>query len=174
MSKKVITLVGASSVGKTTVFELIKGRLENYTFRNESTRTVKSYGFKINEDGGDTSQLAIAAIHLESLLQPGNLVLDRCMLDVLVYTRILDTSDEVTHFIEQMYNRTREHYTHMVYFPMEFPPVADGERSVDEKWRQQSDEIFREYLEQDFKGRYLTVTGSPKQRIEQILEFIEE
>ena len=48
---KRIALVGTSSTGKTTVFDLLKTDLLGYVFVNESTRTVKSYGFPINEDG---------------------------------------------------------------------------------------------------------------------------
>ena len=48
---KRVALVGASSTGKTTVYELLKSKLPKYEFINESTRTVASYGFPINELG---------------------------------------------------------------------------------------------------------------------------
>ena len=81
-----IALVGSSSTGKTTVYELLKNKLPKYEFINESTRTVKQYDFAINENGTDTTQLAISSFHLEALLQPYNLVLDRCYMDLVVYT----------------------------------------------------------------------------------------
>ena len=56
---KRIALVGASSTGKTTVYELLKNKLPKYEFVNESTRTVGSYGFPINEEGTDATQLEI-------------------------------------------------------------------------------------------------------------------
>ena len=86
---KRIALVGASSTGKTTVYELLKNKLPKYEFVNESTRTVGSYGFPINEEGTDATQLAISSFHLEALLQPYNLVLDRCYMDVVVYTKFM-------------------------------------------------------------------------------------
>ena len=35
-----VALVGASSTGKTTVYELLKNKLDKYDFINESTRSV--------------------------------------------------------------------------------------------------------------------------------------
>ena len=63
-----IALVGASSTGKTTVFELLKNKLPKYEFVNESTRTIGNYGFPINEQGTDATQLAISSFHLEGPL----------------------------------------------------------------------------------------------------------
>ena len=86
---KRIALVGASSTGKTTVYELLKNKLPKYEFINESTRTVGSYGFPINEGGTSETQLAISSFDLEALLQPFNLVLDRCYMDLLVYSKYM-------------------------------------------------------------------------------------
>ena len=74
-------------------------------------------------------------------------------------------------FIEDTWNRVQEEYTHFIYFPIEFDAVDDGERSVDEGWRQIIDQEFKQQL--DLTGRqYLTVTGSPMQRVNQILKYI--
>ena len=169
---KRIALVGASSTGKTTVYELLKNKLPKYEFVNESTRTVGSYGFPINEKGTDATQLAISCFHLEALLQPYNQVLDRCFMDVVVYTRFMDNASEETwKYIDATWNRIKHEYTHYIYFPIEFDSVDDGVRSIDEEWRQDVDKEFFDNLEQINKP-YLTVTGSPMQRVEQILNFI--
>jgi len=169
---KRIALVGASSTGKTTVYELLKNKLPKYEFVNESTRTVARYGFPINENGTDATQLAISSFHLEALLQPYNLVLDRCYMDVLVYTCFMDNIDRGTHdFIQDTWSRIKGEYTHYIYFPIEFESVDDGVRSVNEDWRKKIDERFRSELEK-VRQPYLTVTGSPMQRVDQILNFI--
>jgi nicotinamide riboside kinase len=169
---KRIALVGASSTGKTTVYELLKNKLPKYEFINESTRTVASYGFPINEYGSDATQLAISSFHLEALLKPYNLVLDRCYMDVLVYTCFMDGIDRGTHdFIQDTWNRIKGEYTHYVYFPIEFESVDDGVRSVNEEWRKKIDERFKSELE-TVRQPYLTITGSPMQRVDQILNFI--
>ena len=169
---KRIALVGASSTGKTTVYELLKNKLPKYEFINESTRTVGSYGFPINESGTSETQLAISSFHLEALLKPGNVVLDRCYMDLLVYSNFMDKiSKEAHNYIEDTWNRVKNEYTHYIYFPIEFKSVDDGVRSVNEEWRVKIDKEFQ-FLLEGVRKPYLTVTGSPLQRVEQILEFI--
>ena len=169
---KRIALVGASSTGKTTVYELLKNKLPKYEFVNESTRTVGSYGFPINEKGTSATQLAISSFHLEALLQPYNLVLDRCYMDLVVYSHFMEGIEEKTlRYIEDTWNRIKGEYTHYVYFPIEFDSVDDGVRSVNEDWREKVDGLFQDVLE-GVRQPYLTITGSPMQRVEQILDFI--
>ena len=170
---KRIALVGASSTGKTTVYELLKNKLPKYEFVNESTRTVGSYGFPINEKGTDATQLAISCFHLEALLQPYNQVLDRCFMDVVVYTRFMDNASEETwKYIDATWNRIKHEYTHYIYFPIEFDSVDDGVRSVNEEWRRKIDNTFQDFLEGVGKP-YLTVTGSPMQRVNQVLKYVQ-
>jgi len=169
---KRVALVGASSTGKTTVYELLKSKLPKYEFINESTRTVNSYGFPINEQGTSETQLAISSFHLEALLKPGNILLDRCYMDLLVYSRFMDKiSVETYNYIEDTWNRIKHEYTHYIYFPIEFNSVDDGVRSVNEEWREKVDKEFQALLE-GVRKPYLTVTGSPLQRVSQILNFI--
>ena len=168
---KRIALVGASSTGKTTVYELLKNKLPKYEFINESTRSVAEYGFPINEFGTDATQLAISSFHLEALLKPGNIILDRGYIDLLVYTNFMDVSDSTKDYIEDTWNRIKGEYTHYIYFPIEFDSVDDGVRSIDEEWRRDIDKEFQLVLE-GVRKPYLTVTGSPLQRVEQILDFI--
>ena len=169
---KRVALVGASSTGKTTVYELLKNQFPKWEFVNESTRTVARYGFSINESGTTETQLAISSFHLEALLKPYNLILDRCYLDLIVYSRHMPKLSKAgLTFIEDTWNRVQDEYTHFIYFPIEFDAVDDGERSVDEGWRQIIDQEFKQQL--DLTGRqYLTVTGSPMQRVNQILKYI--
>jgi nicotinamide riboside kinase len=171
--RKVIVLVGSSSTGKSTIFELLKTKLSNYTFVSESTRKVKSYGYDINEQGDDTTQLAILSFHLKTLLEPGHLALDRGMLDVLVYSENLrDIQKRTISYIEDTFKYVKDEYTHVVYFPIEFDAVDDGVRSVNEEWRREVDNKFKQYLDKYYPEEYLTVTGSPMQRLKQILAFI--
>ena len=102
---KRIALVGASSTGKTTVFELLKNKFPKYEFINESTRKVAEYGFPINENGTSETQLAISSFHLEALLKPYNLILDRCYLDLIVYSHYMENLDlKVLKYIEDTWN----------------------------------------------------------------------
>ena len=167
-----VALVGASSTGKTTVYELLKNKLLKYEFINESTRSVAEYGFPINEKGTSKTQLAISSFHLEALLRPGNLLLDRCYMDLMVYSNFMPEIDAPSHsYIEDIWNRVKKEYTHYIYFPIEFKSVDDGVRSVNEEWRVKIDNEFKLLLD-GVKKPYLAVTGSPLQRVEQILKFI--
>jgi len=169
---KKVALIGASSVGKTTVYELLKNELPDFTFINESTRTVAKYGFPINEKGTSETQLAISSFHLEALLHTGNVLLDRCYLDLLVYSTYMDNiSDNTYNYILDTWMRVSGYYTHFVYFPIEFKSVDDGVRSVNEEWRTKIDNQFKSSLKA-LEKEYLTVTGSPKQRVQQIINFI--
>src|SRR6056300_1531280 len=126
---KRIALVGASSTGKTTVFELLKGKLPKYEFIYESTRSVAKYGFPINEAGTSETQLAISSFHLEALLKPYNMILDRCYMDLVVYSHFMDNIDsKVLSYIEDTWNRVKSEYTHYICFPIEFDSVDDGVR----------------------------------------------
>jgi hypothetical protein len=173
---KRVALVGASSVGKTTVYELLQRELPEFDFINESTRTVGKYGFPINEEGTSETQLAISSFHLEALLSPKDLILDRCYLDLLVYSSHMEKiSDSAYTYILDTWMRVMNQYTHYIYFPIEFNSVDDGVRSTNEEWRSKIDKHFRAALEsrKKMEGKdYLTVSGSPKQRVEQILNYI--
>ena len=172
MRTKRIALVGSSSTGKTTVYELLKNKLSKFDFINESTRSVAQYGFPINEKGTSETQLAISSFHLEALLNPGNMLLDRCYMDLIVYSTFMDKISKETHsYIEDTWNRVKNEYTHYIYFPIEFASVDVGVRSVNEDWREKIDKEFQLLLE-GVREPYLTVTGSPLQRVEQILNFI--
>ena len=170
-----IALVGASSVGKTTVYELLKSKLPEYDFINESTRTVGKYGFPINEQGTSETQLAISSFHLEALLAPKDVILDRCYLDLLVYSTFMDSmSNSAYNYILDTWMRVRNQYTHFIYFPIEFTSVDDGVRSVNEEWRKKIDKQFQTNLKaiKFSGGDFLTVTGSPQERVKQILNYI--
>ena len=169
---KKIALIGASSTGKTTVYELLKSKLPKYEFINESTRTVKEFGFPINEQGTSETQLAISSFHLEALLKPYNCVLDRCYMDLVVYTKYMNKASAATvAFIDDTWSRIKNEYSHYVYFPIEFKSVDDGVRSINEEWRRDIDKEFRNQLA-SINSNMIKVTGSPMQRVEQILEFI--
>ena len=100
------------------------------------------------------------------------MILDRCYMDLVVYSTFMDKlSKEAHNYIEDTWTRVKNEYTHYIYFPIEFDSVDDGVRSVNEEWRVSIDNEFKLLLE-GVRKPYLTVTGSPLQRVNQILEFI--
>lgn len=174
-----IGLVGSSSTGKSTVFSLFPQfpYFEDFDFISESTRTVREFGFPINEQGTGETQLAISTFHLRALLSKKPTILDRCYLDLLVYTDILQedglVSEHVYKYVVDTWEEVMYEYNLFIYFPIEFPAVKDGVRSVDEGWRRRVDEKFKYYFNL-YKLSPLVVTGSPKNRIKQIQNYLEE
>jgi nicotinamide riboside kinase len=93
-------------------------------------------------------------------------------MDLLVYSKFMDKLSVRTYnYIEDTWNRLKNEYTHYVYFPIEFDSIDDGVRSVNEEWRKKIDDEFKAVLE-GVRQPYLTITGSPMQRVEQIMKFI--
>ena len=166
-----VAIVGASSTGKTTLCDLLRTKLTCHEFVGETTRIVNSYGFPINEDGTDATQLAISSLHLINLLIPNPLIMDRCYLDLLAYSRFLHIDKSTYNFIEETWHSIKHHYTHFIYCPVEFISVDDGIRSVNEIWRQHIDMQIVNIL-QESKLSHLTVTGTPEERVEQVLKYI--
>ena len=174
-----IGLVGASSTGKSTVFSLLPQfpYFEDFDYTSESTRTVREFGFPINEEGTGETQLAISTFHLRALLSHKPTILDRCYLDLVVYTDILREDglvpEHVYNYIVDTWEEVQYEYNLFVYFPIEFPAVEDGVRSINEEWRKRVDDKFLYYF--NLYGIIpLTVKGSPKARIQQIQKHLEE
>ena len=83
-----IAFTGAQSTGKTTLLQAVKSNEEfryKYEFIDEITRRMVKKGLKINEAGGNTTQLLIMNEHIKNLLYQ-NVIMDRCVLDGVVYT----------------------------------------------------------------------------------------
>ena len=76
---------------------------------------------------------------------------------------------KVLTYIEETWKRVKHNYTGYVYFPIEFKSVDDGVRSINEEWRRAVDKEFVKEMEAS-NIEYLTISGSPMQRVNQILE----
>src|SRR6056300_857795 len=77
-----IAFTGAQSTGKTTLLNALKADEAfryKYEFIDEITRRMQKKGLKINEAGGNTTQLLIMNEHIKNLLYE-NVIMDRCML----------------------------------------------------------------------------------------------
>jgi len=83
----------------------------------------------------------------------------------------MDIDKSTFNYVRDTWDRIKNEYTHYIYFPIEFDSVDDGVRSVNEDWRVKIDKEFQKKLK-GVRQPYLTVTGSPMQRLNQILEFI--
>lgn len=175
MNKR-ICLTGAQGTGKTTVLNLFKEA--GYPVITEVVRNlVKTKGITINKEGTDETQMMVFNEYKSVLGEVEKYVSDRGLTDVISYTAagvfegkvsksVLDRQEiEIAEFVA---NNPDIVY---VYFPIEFPVVADGTRSIDEDYRKQIDNLIHDTL--DGLGiDYITVTGTPEERFRQILDHV--
>lgn len=175
MNKRII-LTGAQGTGKTTVLNMFKEA--GYPVITEVVRNlVKNRGITINKEGTDATQMLVFETYSKLLGETEKYVSDRGLTDVISYTAagvfegkvsksVLDAQEVM---IEEFRNKHDD--IAYIYFPIEFPVVADGTRSVDEDYRKQIDNIIHDTLD-GLQIPYLTVTGTPEERFRQILDYV--
>jgi nicotinamide riboside kinase len=172
-----IAFTGAQSTGKTTLLEAIKQNEEfryKYEFIDEITRRMIKKGLKINEAGGNTTQLLIMNEHIKNLLYE-DVIMDRCMLDGLVYTDWLYWEGKVKTWVYEYAKNVFDHYINrydlIFYLKPEFDIVDDGVRSVDIKFRNEIVERFERYIKH-VQVPVIILSGTVEQRLEQFYNTI--
>jgi len=174
-----IAFTGAQSTGKTTLLTELKSVAPysyTYTYIDEITRRMIKRGVQINEGGDDVTQLLIMNSHLKNVLSD-NVIMDRCALDGVVYTRYLynrgQVSEWVMDYAEQVFQLIIEKYDHIFYLQPEFAIQHDGVRSTDEGFRDQIAKLFSEYI-LECEVPVVHLTGTVQDRLTQIKEVINE
>lgn len=179
----IVSFTGAQSTGKTTLLnECKKVYSENYGFIDEVTRLVKrEHNVPINEEGTDVTQLFIINKHIENAyaaLHEGKkgMILDRCIVDGLVYTGYLALEGKVSKWVVKYAKNVFDlllpkvdkiFYTH----PGDVELVADGERSIDLEFRRKIIDLFElifELQEEKLKNKLVILKGTVEERMEQI------
>ena len=176
-----IVISGAHSQGKSTLVGDLRMLPEfaDYQVYGNITREIKARGIRINEHGSDWSQALVIAKHIEYALTPGNALLDRCILDGLVYTRVLYASGNVG---KDLYNHAAHVYEHLIgcydlifYTRPVLPLTDDAVRSTDNLFFQQVvnqfDEIIRVGQRDNQFTKLVVIEGSREERIQQVLLY---
>ena len=164
-----VSFTGAQSTGKTTLLEAIKQNEEfryKYEFIDEITRRMIKKGLKINEEGGNTTQLLIMNEHIKNTLYT-DAIMDRCILDGVVYTEWLYKEGKVTDWVldyaKNVFEHYKDRYDYIFYLKPEFDIVADGTRSIDARFRDEIVDLFEQYVKK-INIPVITLTGSVEQR----------
>lgn len=172
-----IAFTGAQSTGKTTLLESLKGNdtyKYEYEFIDEITRRMVKKGLKINEEGSDTTQLLIMNEHIKNLLYP-NVIMDRCMLDGVVYTRWLyekgNVSKWVWEYAQNVFEKYINRYDYIFYLTPEFKIVDDGVRSIDTTFRDEIADLFEQYITL-FSIPVISLSGSVEERLQKVYTII--
>tara|TARA_B100001093_G_scaffold104826_1_gene97081 strand:- start:1009 stop:1542 length:534 start_codon:yes stop_codon:yes gene_type:complete len=172
-----IAFTGAQSTGKTTVMDklgLFYPYAHKFKFLREITRDIAKLNLEINESGGDSTQLLIMSKHLENIYKD-DIVMDRCSLDGIVYTRYLfergQISEWVMDFAERIFQMTIQEYDYIFYLSPEFDIADDGVRSTDRDFRNQIVKLFERYiLECDIP--VIHISGSREDRVNKVRQTI--
>lgn len=173
----IIGISGTHGVGKTTLINTVndKNILQNYHFSSGNTRWIQSLGFKINEDGDDTTQKFIAMKMLYDISIHDNLVTDRTTIDCYVYTKYLYDKGKITlKTIEEMkilLNRTINRYDYIFYIRPEFEMEDDGIRSINQEFKDSIHHIFEKTLD-EYSIPFILLTGSKEKRLNTFVSTI--
>ena len=177
----VISFTGAQSTGKTTLLKAIKQdkRFEDFKFIPEVTRLVKrKYKLDINEKGDGMTQLAILNAHLENYLttKGSNAVMDRCILDGLVYTTYQyhneKTDPETMLYCEYLFKKLVHKVDVIFYTEPDIPLVDDGERSNNMSFRDTIINLFETAIDH-YGIDVVRLKGTVEERLEIIYNTID-
>ena len=174
-----IIFTGAQGTGKTTILNHYKE--QGYNIITEVVRNLSKEGVKINEMGDLEGQRKIFATYNKILNKEESYISDRGLTDVTAYTSYLGIKNDDNDLrietlyqladIQDFYQKNPDVIT--CYFPVEFPVVDDGIRSLDENFRQDIDKGIQNVLE-GLGIQYHTITGTVEERIKQIDKIIQD
>jgi len=176
----IISFSGAQSTGKSTLLASTSVIYDGvYDFVEEVTRLVKrTYDVKINEHANDTTQLLILNQHLiNSTLYTKDVIMDRCILDGLVYTEWLASKNVVSNWVleyaKNLYKMLMPRIDVLFYCEPDFDLVLDGERSSSVEFRNEIIKMFNHYLETGIhkynpKLNLVRLSGTVDERIKKI------
>ena len=179
----IISFTGAQSTGKSTLLNKCKEEFGNkFEYFPEITRQIKtSLGVNINELGDSITQYLIMSKHIENMLiakQHQHVVLDRCVLDGLVYTRWLyqkrkiksEVLDSAYHIFGYLI-----HDMDVIFYtdPKDVKLVDDGERSTSVSFRDEIIQLFDLYIDRYVnKNKIVTLSGTVEERMNTIKETL--
>ena len=181
----ICSFTGAQSTGKTTLLKKLHAENGDYpfTFIPEVTRLVaREYDMPINEGGGDLTQMLIMTEHVRNvyrnkadyLIRGVHQIFDRCALDGIVYSLWLLQEGKIGRrcydACELIWESLKDTYDIIFYTsPDDVELVDDGERSVDERFRQQIINIFNIFLaRENFDSEIVILEGSVEERLKTI------
>lgn len=144
-----IGFTGAQSTGKSTLLSKMVSdpSYRKCTFIKEVTRKVAKRGLTINELGTNETQLFILNEHLYNHHLKGCTVLDRCILDGLIYTEYLYDTGQVDKWVrdyaQNLYKLIVNKLDIIFYTdPVDVPLIDDNTRSSNIEFR---DNIIKRY-----------------------------
>jgi len=177
----IVSFTGAQSTGKTTLLNILKEKNKDIKFVDEVTRRIKrDYNLPINEDGNNLTQFMIMADHISNMYRKydGELViLDRCVVDGLVYTQWLFNNRKVNSAMNDIavdiYNSLYDKYDIIFYTdPADVELMDDGERSADKKFRDDIINSFEHIIKE--LNNVVVLSGKVEERLDTVKKTFEK
>lgn len=171
--------MGAQGTGKTTLLHALRSEkvFKDYKICDESTRWVKNLGFEINQGASDNTQILIAMKHIYNMFMYENQITDRTIIDCYVYTTYqfsnAKLTDKTYYEIEKITKKLLPLYDKIFYLEPEFKIEDDGVRSIDKQYQQNIVDGFNDAIYR-FKVPFVKLTGSVRERVEQVLGEIKK
>lgn len=167
-----IAIAGSHGVGKTTFAKSLAEKLNLNYIPDIVREEAVNKGFIINENTPPEVQLWLVMRQWElERNTPQPWIADKSLFDYLVYGNFILKDEKTKNLIRDLVRRNGI-YDKVFYIPIEFAMEQDGLRSTNEEFRMAIDRHYKECLN-DFGIKYITVSGSVENRINQALRVIE-
>lgn len=174
-----IAISGTHFSGKSTLVGELSRALPKYSIVEEPYYLLEEEGYEFAEmPSMEDFELQLKrSIGCLEESEP-DVVFDRCPADLLGY--LLTIPDAGRFDLERWLSRARpavERLDLIVYLPIEEPDRIVLPRSQDAEFRRQVDEVLREILLEDsldFDLDVLEVSGSPRERLHQVLGYLSD
>lgn len=174
-----IGIAGTQSTGKTTLLNALRSEkiFKDYAICDEVTRWVKSIGVNINENGSDITQELIMMKHIHNVFMYDDMLTDRTAIDGLVYSKWLYNKNKINTVtlenVKRVFYKLIGKYNYIFFIEPEFNIEDDGIRSTDVQFRDEINDIFIAVIKEK-NIPVIKITGSVRQRVNQVLENINE
>ena len=186
MSKLLISFSGAQCTGKTTLLKRLRDCNSDVNFVPEVTRLIKrEYGVDINEAGSEMTQALIITEHFKNInnhnKQDRSSILDRCILDGLIYTSWLEDNRALNtwtgNYAYHIFDNYIESYDVIFYTDASDVKIEDdGERSIDISFRNNIIARFGDWITNNprVREKVVVLSGTVEERLETIKRTLSE
>ena len=177
-----ISFTGAQCTGKSTLLEQMvhDKHYRKCSFVKEVTRKVARKGCRINDAGGDVTQLFILSEHLHNHYSVDKcMIMDRCIIDGYIYTRWLHEHNKVSDWVYvyacQLHDILIKKLDLVFYTdPRDVDLVDDGVRSMKTEFRDDIIRLYDEYINTRTTSKGIVVlSGDVRTRLDTIKTTID-
>lgn len=156
-----VGFIGSQGTGKTSVAEAFvkdKDAIDrNWKFVPSTARLAMKEGYKLNRDADELGQLLTTVSRIVTEFRTEDevtsVVCDRTPLDSLAYTAYQmnhvwdDGNSYYWKVTEGLVEKHMKEYDKLFYFPVYWPPVADGDRDDSVEYQKQIDTYILAFME---------------------------